>query len=266
MGTGVSPREIAQRFLVEGVATVDTPLSPRQVREAVAVLDRLLPPPAPEPGAPPRYRAGLTCAYYDEPLLAILQHPFFEEVSRAVLAAEEVRFFQTAIITAYPQPGAAWSYEQHVDIQYRTRHFEARPLAVVCSFFLWLTDVNERRAPMMLRPGSHRLLAAHNEQRDAGPDEVGVVRGVPLAALPALPYAEPVPLLARAGQCSVLTTSAVHGASTNVDDAPRKGLVLTFTAAGVKIGLPPAQEEQKLRYDAGLRERLDPGRRHLVDA
>ena len=28
---------------------------------------------------------------------------------------------------------------------------------MICSYFLWLTDVNERRAPMMVRPGSHRL-------------------------------------------------------------------------------------------------------------
>jgi hypothetical protein len=116
----------------------------------------------------------------------------------------------------------------------------------------------------MFRPGSHRLLAAENERGGVDPGALGVVRPVPLSRLPALDYAAPVPLLAQAGQVSVLTTAAVHGASTNADDVPRRGMVLTFTAAGVTIGLPPNQLEEKRRYDAALRERLRPDRRHLI--
>src|SRR5262249_42241660 len=146
--------------------------------------------------------------------------------------------------------------------------FQATPRRVICSYFLWLTDVNDRRAPMMFRPGSHLLLAAENERcpegTRAGADVVGAVRPCRIEQLPALDYADPVPLLARAGQVSVLTTSAVHGASVNVDDRPRKGMVITFVADGVEIGLPDDQREQKRRYDAALRPLLRPERQHII--
>jgi hypothetical protein len=255
----------ARKFLEEGAVTVDTPLQPAEIARACAALDRLLPFRAPAAGEKPRYRASLTCSYEEPALLEIIQHPFFERVAGQALNAREVRFFQTAIVTAYPQPETPWSFEQHVDIQYCLSDFQAAPRRIICSFFLWLTDVNERRAPMMFRPGSHLLLAAENELRGAGPDEVGTVRPMPQARLPELPYADPVPLLARAGQVSVLTTSAVHGASVNVDDAARNGMVITFVAEGVRIGLPPDQEEQKRRYDAALRRALRPERQHIVE-
>src|SRR5262249_52906245 len=157
-------------------------------------------------------------------LLDIIQHPFFEETAKQALQANAVHFFQTAITTAYPQPDTPWSFDQHVDIQYRLSDFQAVPRRIVCSYFLWLTDVNERRAPMMVRPGSHLLLADFNERDPERHALAGQVKGAPLAELPALAYADPIPLTARAGQVSVLTTATVHGASVNVDNAPRKNL------------------------------------------
>ena len=114
----------------------------------------------------------------------------------------------------------------------------------------------------MLRPRSHLLLAAANER--TGADLVGKVRPLGQAQLPELPYAEPVPLLARAGQVSVLTTATVHGASVNLDDAPRKVLVITFIPAGLDVGLPEAQLRQKRDYDRSLRAHFRPDRRHLI--
>src|SRR4051794_33111865 len=134
-------------FLERGATTIDTPLQPAELAAACEALDRLLPLPSPAAGEKPRYRASLTCSYDEPALMAILQHPFFEEVSNRVLAADAVRFYQTAIVTAYPQPDTPWSFEQHVDIQYSLSDFQATPRQVICSFFLWLTDVNERRAP-----------------------------------------------------------------------------------------------------------------------
>ena len=117
---------------------------------------------------------------------------------------------------------------------------------------------------MMFRPGSHLLIA---EVREHDPDWNGVpprVAPVPLANLPALPYADPVPLTAKAGQVSVLTTAAVHGASVNVDSEPRKNLVFTFLAAGATLGLPPHEEAQRLAYNWELRARLRPERVHII--
>lgn len=253
-----------RQFWEAGAVTLDTPLTEAQIEAASAALDRLLPFQPPAEGQRPRYRLSQTCSYYDPEILDILQHPFFEEIAKQILATEEARFYQTAITAAYPQPDTPWSYEQHVDIQYTLSDFEATPRRVICSFFLWLTDVNEKRAPMMVSPGSHLLLAAVNEadpERRANTDRV---RPTALAQLPALNYADAIPLTAKAGQVSVLTTSTVHGASVNVDSAPRKNLVFTFTAAGVEIGLPPAEEEQRLAYNRELRRHFRPERAHII--
>jgi hypothetical protein len=119
---------------------------------------------------------------------------------------------------------------------------------------------------MMFRPGSHWLIGDARERDPTLRNAVPSVAPTSLARLPALPYAEPVPLVARAGQVSVLTTGAVHGASVNVDTEPRLVMVITFTAAGVEIGLPPDQAEQKRTYDQALRQRLRPERAHIVAA
>ncbi|MCC7261862.1 MAG: phytanoyl-CoA dioxygenase family protein [Candidatus Latescibacteria bacterium] len=257
----LSETELAQ-FTTAGVATIDTPLSGVQLAAASATLGALMP--LPEASQPPRFRVGQACSFFDQPLLDILQEPFFEEVAKQALHAEQVEFFQTAIVTTYPQPGAAFSFDQHVDIQYCLSDLRATPRRMVCSFFLWLTEVNERRAPLMFRPGSHWLIAAERERDEVLRRQPPCVAGVSLAQLPALPYAEPVPLLARRGQVSVLTTAAVHGASVNIDTEPRQAMIITFTAAGVQIGLPEGQAALKRQYDADLRPRLRPDRVHIV--
>jgi len=259
----IAEEEVAL-FVKEGAVTIDTPLDAEQIGAASLALDDLLPFVPPAPGKEARYRYSATCSYYDVALLDLIQHPFFEEVARRVLRAEAVRFFQTAILATYPQPGAEFSYDQHIDLQYTLSDLEATPRRVVCTFFLWLTDVNEWRAPMMFRPASHRPLAREWEKQSELRGKIPRVIGVPMHELPALDYAEPQPLLARAGQVTVLSTAMVHGGSLNIDVAPRKVFVMTFTAVGVKVALPPAQQEAKDLYDSELRKRLHPQRVHLV--
>jgi ectoine hydroxylase-related dioxygenase (phytanoyl-CoA dioxygenase family) len=249
---------VVQQFHEAGAVTIDTPLTAQEIATAAAAMDRLLPFQA------KNYRPSLTCSYDNPALLDIIQHPFFEEVARRVLQAEQVHFFQTAIVTAYPEPDTPFSFWQHVDIQYRLSDFQSVPKQILCSFFLWLTDVNERRAPMMFRPGSHLLIARQRQDDPDGKDDPPRVAPVPLERLPPLPYAAPIPLTAKAGQVSVLTTAAVHGASVNVDREPRKNLVFTFAAAGVTIGLPPHEEMQKQEYHQRLRRRLRPERAHIL--
>lgn len=253
----MTEQEVRQ-FDEAGGVTIDTPLTAQEIADACAAFDRLL------PYREGQYRPSLTCSDFDPAILHIIQHPFFEEVARRVLRAEQIHFFQMAILTAYPQPDTPFSFWQHVDIQYRLSDFQAVPKKIICSFFLWLTDVNEKRAPMMFRPSSHLLLA---ELRERDPDWQGDpprVAPVPLEKLPALPYADPIPLTAKAGQVSVLTTAAVHGASVNVDTEPRKNLVFTFTAAGQKIGLPSGEEAQRQEYNRELRRLLRPERAHII--
>lgn len=249
-------------FLENGVVTIDTPFTSDEIASASNALERVAPLISPDATGQPRYRAGASCL--EAPFIDIVQHSFFEEVAKQVLNADEVRLFQTAAIVAYPQPDTPFSFDQHVDIQYCISDFRSTPRRVVCSFFLWLSDVSERRAPMMFRPGSHLLLAEENERRGAGEGEVRTVKGAALEQLPQLDYAPPIPLLARAGQVSVLTTSAVHGGSVNVDSTPRTAMIITFAAAGVGIGLPAQQAEQKRTHDATLRPLLRPERQHII--
>jgi hypothetical protein len=255
----ITDDEVCQ-FSGVGAVTINTPLTPRQIADAAAALDRLLPFDGQNP------RPSRTCDYYDPALLDIIAHPFFEETARRVLEAQNVHFFQTAILVAYPEPGKPFSFWQHVDIQYRLRDFQAAPKNILCSFFLWLSDVTEERAPMMVRPGSHLLLGDYREHDPDWKGDPPRVAPVPLAKLPALPYADPIPLTATAGQVSVLTTATVHGASVNVDSEPRRNFVLTFTAADVTIALPAGEEAQKREYHRELRARLRPERTHIIPA
>ena len=252
--------EEVRQFNDEGCATIDTPLTTRQIAEASDAFDRLM------PFREGRARASLTCSYYDPALLEIIQHPFFEEVAKQVLESEKVLFSQTAIVTAWPEPNTPFSFWQHVDIQYPLSDFLARPKRIICSFFLWLTDVDEKRAPMMFRPGSHLLIARKREGDPEWPAASARVAPASLDKLPDLPYSDPIPLVARAGQVSVLTTAAVHGASVNVDDQPRKNFVMTFIDAGTTIGFAPKELENNRAYDEGLRQRLRPDRVHIVAA
>jgi hypothetical protein len=258
----ISPEEL-QSFEEQGAVTVDTPLTDAQIAAAVAALDKLLPFVEAEPGKEQRFRYGATCNFYDKALIDLIQHPFFESVAKQVLRAKAIRFFQTAILTTYPQPGAEFCFDQHTDIQFSLEDWAQTPRRVVCSFFLWLTDVNAKRSPMMHRPGSHRLVA---QARSADPQLKGTMPGIQGIKMEDLPpaYAAPQPVLARAGQVSVLTTSMVHGGSTNVDTLPRKVLVMTYTAAGIEIGLPEAQATAKREYDARLQDLLRPERVALV--
>ena len=99
----ITEQEI-QQFSEMGAVTIDTPLTQQQLSAASAVFDRLLPFSEPEAGEEPRYRVSTTCTFYDPELLDIIQHPFFEEVAKRVLRADEISFFQTAIVTTYPAP------------------------------------------------------------------------------------------------------------------------------------------------------------------
>lgn len=258
--------EQVEQFLQHGAVTLDTPFSTQQIAAACAALDRIVPLVPAKTGESQRYRFGATCSYFDTELLDLIQHPFLEEVAKAVVGADAVTLLQTAIIATYPQPEGPFTFDQHVDMQYTSADLASSPRRIVCSFFLWLSDVTPERAPLMYRPGSHRALAAHWGGVPGLQAEVPRVQGLRMADLPELDYPEAQPLLARAGQVTALTTAMVHGASVNLDSAPRRAIVITFAARGVPIGLPETQQQVKEKYDAQLRDRLRPERRHIVQS
>jgi len=257
-------KEQIEQFDTKGAVTIDTPLTPDQLAAARKTFDQLLPQKEDSSGKL-RSRVGNTGNIFEQDLLDIIQSPFLEEVAKKVLRTQAITFFQTAIIKAYPEPDAEFSFSEHTDIQYCTSDFESIPRRVVCSYFLWLSDVNEKRAPMMHRPGSHLLIAQHRQNDPELVNAVPAVVGTPKDRLPDLPYADPLPVSATAGQVSVLTTAMVHGGSTNVDTETRYSFVITCHSKGVYIGLPESQAEAKMKYDRELKEHLRPDRRHLID-
>ena len=160
-----------RQFDQAGAVTVDSPLTSQQMSAAANAYDRLLPFQEPEPGEQARYRLENACRFFDQELLNLIQHPFFEDVAKQVLNAQSAYFYLAAMAHTHPQPDAEWTFDQHTDVQYCLSDLNATPKRMVCSFFLWISDVNEKRAPLVLRPGSHRLIA---DWRESNPDLRGV--------------------------------------------------------------------------------------------
>jgi len=249
-----------ERFDIDGAVTIDTPLTTSEIASASAAISDHL------PFREPRYRYVAGSDFFAQPLLDLIQHPFFEEVAKRVLRADGVKLFQSAIACTYPQLGVEFSFDQHTDIQYCRSDLQAEPRRMLCSYFLWISDVNDRRAPLMFRPESHLLIGTEREKNSSTRGVVPTVEGVKMSNLPELPYVDPIPIVAKAGQVSVLTTSTVHGASVNLDSEPRKAFIVTFHASEVEIGLPANQAEMKHKYDRELKRRLRPERLHILAA
>ena len=199
-----------------------------------------------------------------------------ELVAKQVLATDAVTLFQTALLNAWPDPNADRNTDlqqmegYHTDMQYTSDDLYAAPRRMQMSFFLWVSDVPLGRANMMFRPGTHRMMAEAwgrraNELAGLTPRITGKnwkANDFPPEVLQTLPPARPV--VASAGDVTVLTTGAVHSASPNFTDETRQCLVITFTPAKVEVGLPARQAEAKRAFDAELWQRLPLDRRHIL--
>jgi ectoine hydroxylase-related dioxygenase (phytanoyl-CoA dioxygenase family) len=143
-----------------------------------------------------------------------------------------------------PTPGAPFGQEEeHVDCGYSPEDLLAVPRRMLVSFLVWFTDVSLDRGPFMYRPGSHRQLAEHYATRPPGTDNY-----LPASALPSLTYAEPTPVLARAGQISVLTTATVHSASVNTGRLPRRVMFIIFKSKGFDVPFNMSEAKRRTAY------------------
>ena len=260
-----------------GAVTVDAGLTRAELARAEAAFDRLcafndLGVPAGQYSPDHRYRVGGGGTAYTQPLLDVLQHPNLEQVAKQVLRAGDVHFFQTAATASYPEPLSAAGKNAtrphfHIDTQMSLADFEATPRRTVGMMWLWLTDVTPTRAPLMFHPGSHRTIATtwDAQLRPLLPRVQGVAAQDSLLSH-LVPHLQPAtPVLAKAGQMTILTTGLLHSASPNHDPSGvRKVFLTTFTAAGVTMGGPPNQLEGKVTFDSWLLPRLRPERRHLI--
>lgn len=234
-----------------GATTIDSPFIAEEIErggQAIADLH----------GRP---KTGGYADYVIEPvLLDFIQHPFFETAAREVLLADEVEFVAWAARQNDPQPGAQFAMlGEHVDISYNRAALDATPRRMLASFLLWFTDTNLERGPFMYRRGSHRQIAEHFGDAPVDCDN-------PLYAddIPRLDYADPEPLVARAGQVSVVTTALVHSGSVNVGTLPRRVMFIVYKPKGVEIRFNMRDAERRREYMKELRGALRPERRHLV--
>jgi hypothetical protein len=196
----------------------------------------------------------------DPVILDILQHPFLEGVAKAVLRADAVEFAALAARQNKPQPGAPFGLiDEHIDVGYAPSDWEVTPRRMVVSILVWLTDVKMDSGPMMIRPGSHRMLMDH-----LGAPAKGSENYLSAKHLPKLPFAEPEPILAKAGQISVVTTATVHSASVNTGTTPRLVLFTVWKPKGHYVPFNMTDAKRREEHYAELRTALRPERRHLV--
>ena len=267
-----------QTFEQDGAVTIDSPLTGRQLAAASDLTDRLLPLGELKDGERIRYRVGKN-NLLDPPFVQIIEHPFFEQVTNRLLQADHAVVIGTALRKTHPQPGAKFEVGEHTDITYSLADMASVPRRMDISFFLWLSDVDGKCAPLIYRPGSHRLIAQHMGDRPRyvhGPFDPDDYRNVPdIHTLPVgsaahrehwpdLEYAKLVPCIARAGQVTVINQAAIHSASTNRGMTSRKSLIIGFRPHNIVMGERKAGLEIRRQYLRDLKNQLSPNRRHLV--
>ena len=145
--------------------------------------------------------------------------------------------------------------------------------------FIWLTDVDEKCAPLMVRPGSHRQIAEWMGDKPRyihGPwdrnDYINVPDETSLPAFiaswsgqwPELDYADLVPCVARAGQVTVLNPATIHSATNNIGQTNRKTVVITMWPSSVEIGETKSRRINRLKYVEELRNFVSPGRLSIL--
>ena len=251
------------QFEQDGAVTIDTPLTEEELQRLRATYDQLFPTADSEEGRK-QARHSRTANFFDQPIIDLIQHPFFEDVAAFVLRTPIIRFQNIGISKTYPRPNEEFSFTQHTDIQYSLNDLDATPRRMVLSFFVWLADVTEKRAPLMYRRGSHRQIAAWRQRDPSLLNQAPHVHGTTEENLPPLDYVAPTPIVARAGQATMLTTALVHGPSNNVDTRPRYACHLSYNSADLKIPLPEPGHSARLDYHRALRDHLRPSRVHLV--
>ena len=272
-----------QQLEQDGTVTVDTPLTKQALEDASCLMDQLLPLSADErnlaEGTPQRYRIGRNQPL-ELPFVRIIEHAFFELLAMRLLHTDSVVINTTAIRNTHPQPGAKFEIGEHTDMTLGLTDLTSTPRRMNVGLFVWITDVDETSAPLMVRPGSHRQLAqsmGNRPQYIYGPWEKDQFANVPDAHTlpiahigrfpdqwPDLEFAEPVPCVARAGQVTVLNPATIHGASTNVGQTRRKSLLIIMQPRSIDLGESRDRCKNRRAYLAELTRVLAPDRRPIA--
>lgn len=147
----------------------------------------------------------------------ILFHPKITIPVSQVLRTPRVRFWHDQVFyKPAKHPGVVtW----HQDYSYWTRSTPARH----CTVWIGLDDSTLDNGCVHFVPGSHRwkLLPKVSLTKD-----MDAVKSVMTAEQ--LEQFKPVPMLLKAGECSIHDCFTLHGSYGNVSDIPRRAIVLNF--------------------------------------
>ena len=146
----LTPAELEQ-FERDGAVTVDTAFTSAELDAAESGWDALAAAQREEGSTGNRqgYREMGVRTWpklaYDGATIAVLQHPWFEAVTKQALRTEQALFFQQSnnlvLPTPLPHPDGQWEAGAHCDTQLTTSDWEATPRRTVLCFWLWLSDV-----------------------------------------------------------------------------------------------------------------------------
>lgn len=271
--------EQIEAFERDGAVTIDTPLTSRQIADASELMDRMLPVAEPNAGEKVRYRVGKNNVH-ESAFVRIIEQPFFEQVAKRLLQSDEVVVVGSAIRKTHPDPANVFKDTgEHTDLTFSLADMASIPRRMELTFFIWIADVDEKCAPLVYRPGSHRQIAEYMGDKPRyihGPfdkdDYVNmpdahaapVVIGTFSEHWPDLEYADSIPIVASAGQMTAINLGTIHAGSTNVGARSRKRLSVSFWPRGTVIGENKGRSKGRKVFQSQLVKRLSPGRRHLV--
>lgn len=148
----LTPSELEQ-FEHDGAVTVDTTFTCAELDAAESGWDALAAAQREEGSTGNRqgYREMGVRAWpklaYDSTTIEVLQHPWFEAVTKQALRTEQALFFQQSNNLVLPSgaldthPDGQWEAGAHCDTQLTTSDWEATPRRTVLCFWLWLSDV-----------------------------------------------------------------------------------------------------------------------------
>ncbi|MFT5087722.1 MAG: hypothetical protein ACI8PG_002083 [Planctomycetota bacterium] len=211
----------------------------------------------------PTKSTGIVEYPIEDRLIDLFQHENIEEAAKEILGSDGVELISTAFLHTVPD-GGEWSYNpdsEHVDIAFNMDELTNLPRRVCLMYMVFLDDIPADRAPTVIRPGSHKLISQHYGSGPAPKDHPMNIK-----ELPALGYAEPIPLTGKKGQIAASTTALIHAGSRNVSDKPRKLLFIAFTATGTNLRFNVDREDKRLQFLQNLREKFSPDRRYILDS
>lgn len=244
-----------------GITTFDGPFTAAQLETARRAFDSApsiaswRPPLPTEDDGRGRYRAITSDpSELTGPLMEIVSHSALEHTAVAVLRAPDVHILKVTLVSSMPEPtDSATSYRFHVDTQIDESSFDASPrTGLTAAIWIWLSDVPNGCANLMVHRGSHRVLAHQLDpaQGLSTGDNPGLEQLRVTGAL-----GDPETVVANAGQLTVVTTACLHMASPNRVHTPRRLMIVTFGRVGVDKPRPE---------NAALRTKLPLHRRYLV--